>query len=354
ARAESNSQLDVRVRAHATPDIEIILDINPAYGDMLRAFGNGDVDIRTGVTPFDIKGNYEIDRGSYKFALMGVTSKDFILNSGSTITFNGDVMNSDLNLDAIYRTKASINTLIADSTSTARRTVDCGIGIGGKLSNPQLTFSIDIPDLDPTTAGRVASVLNTEEKRLKQVLALLISGSFVPDEQSGIVNNTTILYSNLSEIMANQVNTIFRQLDIPLDLGFNYQPGSDGMDMFDVAISTQLFNNRVTINGNIGNQRYLSSSTSEIVGNVDIDLKMTPNGNLRLNIFSHAADRFSNYLDQTQRNGIGVVYQQEFDSFREFLRNLFSRRKTTAPDAEPAPGSGGAARETTYNIRLDD
>lgn len=354
ARAESNSQLDVRVRAHATPDIEIILDINPAYGDMLRAFGNGDVDIRTGVTPFDIKGNYEIDRGSYKFALMGVTSKDFILNSGSTITFNGDVMNSDLNLDAIYRTKASINTLIADSTSTARRTVDCGIGIGGKLSNPQLTFSIDIPDLDPTTAGRVASVLNTEEKRLKQVLALLISGSFVPDEQSGIVNNTTILYSNLSEIMANQVNTIFRQLDIPLDLGFNYQPGSDGMDMFDVAISTQLFNNRVTINGNIGNQRYLSSSTSEIVGNVDIDLKMTPNGNLRLNIFSHAADRFSNYLDQTQRNGIGVVYQQEFDSFREFLRNLFSRRKTTAPDAEPAPGSGGASTETTYNIRLDD
>lgn len=356
AKSESTSQLDVRVRAHASPDIEIFLDINPAYGDMLRAFGNGDIDIRVGANLFDIKGNYVIDRGSYKFALMGITSKDFILKSGSTITFNGDVMNSDLNLDAIYRTKASINTLIADSTSTARRTVDCGIGITGNLSNPQLSFSIDIPDLDPTTAGRVASVLNTEEKRLKQVLALLLSGSFVPDEQSGIVNNTTILYSNLSEIMANQFNTIFRQLDIPLDLGFNYQPGRDGVDIFDVAISTQLFNNRVTINGNIGNQRYLSSSsTSEIVGNLDMDVKMTPNGNLRLNIFSHAADRFSNYLDQTQRNGIGVIYQQEFDSFREFLRNLFGKRKAAPEtDIENAVGSGGAAIDSTRNIRLDD
>ncbi|MBO4767978.1 MAG: hypothetical protein J5495_00430, partial [Bacteroidales bacterium] len=161
--------------------------------------------------------------------------------------------------------------------------------------------------------------------------ALLLSGSFVPDEQSGIVNNTTLLFSNASEIMANQVNTIFRQLDIPLDLGFNYQPGIGGVDIFDVAISTQLFNNRVTINGSIGNQNYLTSyNSSDIVGNVDMEIKLNKNGMLRLNIFSHAADRFSNYLDQTQRNGAGIVYQQDFDTFREFLRKLL--RKKDLPD----------------------
>ena len=67
---------------------------------------------------------------------------------------------------------------------------------------------------------------------------------------------------------------------------------------------------------------------------VDVEIKLNKNGMLRLNIFSHAADRFSNYLDQTQRNGAGIVYQQDFDTFKEFFRKLL--RKKDLPDmAQP-------------------
>ena len=54
--------------------------------------------------------------------------------------------------------------------------------------------------------------------------------------------NTNILYSNATEILPNQLNNIFAQLNIPLDVGFNYARQSG--DIFDVAISTRLFNNR--------------------------------------------------------------------------------------------------------------
>ncbi|MBR5056700.1 MAG: translocation/assembly module TamB domain-containing protein, partial [Bacteroidales bacterium] len=326
------SNLKVNAKLNITNATEVAVDVNRSFGDMLKAHGNGNIEVNFSKDLLDIKGGYNVEEGSYKFALMGITSKDFIIEPGGTVSFNGDIMQSDLDLKATYRTKASIGTLIADSTSVnTRRTVNCGIDIKGKLSNPQISFDIDIPDLDPSTQALVQAALSTEEKQLKQFLALLLSGSFVPDEQSGIVNNTTLLFSNASEIMANQVNTIFRQLDIPLDLGFNYQPGLGGVDIFDVAISTQLFNNRVTINGSIGNQNYLTSyNSSDIVGNVDMEIKLNKNGMLRLNIFSHAADRFSNYLDQTQRNGAGIVYQQDFDTFREFLRKLL--RKKDLPD----------------------
>lgn len=339
ADEKSGSSLGVNVKLNVTQMTEVGLDINRSLGDMLKARGTGNVEINVGSDLFDIKGGYNIDEGSYKFALMGITSKDFIINPGGTINFTGDIMQSDLNMTATYRTKASMGPLIADTTSVStRRTVNCGIDISGKLSNPQLGFNIDIPDLDPATKGRVEAALSSEDKRLKQFLALLVSGSFVPDEQSGIVNNTTVLYSNASEIMANQVNNIFRQLEIPLDLGFNYQPGSGGVDIFDVAISTQLFNNRVTINGNIGNQDYLSSSSSnsEVVGNVDMEVKINKSGRLRLNLFSHAADRYSNYLDQTQRNGAGIVYQEEFDTFRELWMKIFRRRYSATPGTAPA------------------
>ena len=74
----------------------------------------------------------------------------------------------------------------------------------------------------------------------------------MPDEQSGIVNNSAMIYSNLAEIMAGQFNSILQKLDIPLDFGLNYQPTETGTNIFDVAVSTQLFNNRVLVNGAFG------------------------------------------------------------------------------------------------------
>jgi hypothetical protein len=162
----------------------------------------------------------------------------------------------------------------------------------------------------------------------KQFLALIITNNFLPDEQSGIVNNSSMLYSTATEIMANQLNSIFQKLDIPLDLGMKYQPNERGNDIFDVAVSTQLFNNRVVVNGNIGNKQQTSSSSqNDVVGDLDIEIKIDRSGALRLNIFSHSADQYTNFLDNSQRNGVGLTYQTEFSSFGKFLRNMFSSRK---------------------------
>ena len=337
---KKRSSLSVNLRLNATPDAEFQIEVNRATGDILKARGNGQIGITAASGVFDIKGDYRVDSGSYHFGMLGLTSRDFSINPGGTIAFNGDVMDSDLDLTATYRTKASLSPLIADSTAVStRRTVECGIGITGKLANPNIGFNITVPDLDPSTQSRVESALNTEDKRMKQALALLISGSFVPDEQSGIVNSTTILFANASEMMAGQINNIFRQLDIPVDLGFNYQPTETGRSVFDVAVSTQLFNNRVSINGNIGNRQYISSSNSDIVGDLDIEIKLNRQGQVRLTLFSHSADQYSNYLDQSQRNGAGIVYQEDFNTFRELLRKLFhikDNERKTIPDSDAA------------------
>ena len=339
-KRKSASKLGVNLRLNATPDAEIQLEIDKNTGDILKARGNGQIGITADNETFDIKGDYRVDSGSYHFGMLGFTSRDFSIDPGGTIGFVGDVMQSDLNLTATYRTKASISPLIADSTAVStRRTVDCGIGVTGKLANPEIKFNISIPDLDPTTKSRVESALNTEDKRMKQALALLISGGFVPDEQSGIVNSTTMLASNASEMMASQLNNIFRQLDIPIDLGFNYQPTEDGRNIFDVAVSTQLFNNRVSINGNIGNRQYMSSSNSDIVGDLDIEIKLNRQGQVRLTLFSHSADQYSNYLDQSQRNGAGIVYQEDFNTLGELWRKLLhikTDERKTIPDPDAA------------------
>ena len=340
---KKQSNLSVNLRINATPDAEIQVEVDRSTSDIIKARGNGQIGITAANEQFDIKGDYRVESGSYHFGMLGVTSRDFSIEPGGTLSFNGNVMDTDLDLMAIYRTKASISPLIADSTAVAtRRTVECGIAITGKLANPQLDFKVNVPDLDPSTAGRVQSALNTEDKRMKQALALLISGGFVPDEQSGIVNSTTILFSNASELMAGQINNIFRQLDIPVDLGFSYQPNEAGRSVFDVAVSTQLFNNRVSINGAIGNRQYITSGKSDIVGDIDIEIKLNRQGQVRLTLFSHSADQYSNYLDMSQRNGVGIAYQEDFNNLRELWRKIFhikdntDNERKTIPDTDPA------------------
>lgn len=327
-KEKKSSDFGVKMRVAATQDVEAFVEIDKASGNVLSGRGNGTIDLEVSSDVFDINGDYNITGGNYKFVVLGLATRDFSILDGSSIRFRGDILDSDLDIKAKYKTKASLSSLIADTTSvTSKRPVECGISISEKLLNPKLSFSIEIPDLDPMIKSRVESALSTEDKVQKQFLSLIISNNFLPDEQSGIFNNSSMLYSNVSEILANQLNNIFQKLNIPLDLGLSYQPNERGNDIFDVAVSTQLFNNRVIVNGNIGNRQYTSSNKNNVVGDIDIEIKLDRSGSLRLNIFSHSADEYTNYLDDSQRNGIGLTYQTEFNSFKQFFRNIFSSKK---------------------------
>ena len=330
----------LRLRIGANQGTEAFVEIDRSAGNVLagRGQGNIDIEVRPSRDIFSINGDYSLNSGNFHFNAMDIAKRDFTISNGSSVRFNGDIMDSDLDIDGIYTTKASVATLIADTAAVAaRRTVNCGISISGKLREPQLSFSIDVPDLDPTTKSKVESALNTEDKVQRQFLALLISGGFMPDEQSGVVNNSNVLYSNLAEIMAGQLNSILEKLDIPLDFGLNYQSNDSGTNIFDVAVSTQLFNNRVIMNGNVGNRDYRNSAKGDVVGDLDIEIKLDKPGQIRLNLFSHSADDYTSYLDNTQRNGVGITYQREFNTFKEFFRTLFISRKRRAEQMTGVP-----------------
>lgn len=333
----SGGGLNVFARVRANENAKLNLELDSDAGDALRVSGNGIVDISVKDGEFNITGDYTVSEGQYALAMLGLVNREFTLDPGSTIHFNGDIMQSELNMTASYKTKASISPLMAaGSENSVRRPVNCNIKITDKLTNPSLGFDIKIDDLDPTIQALIEGTLNTEEKRMRQFLALILSGSFIPDEQSGIVNNTSVSYFNATEIMSTQLNNILQQLGIPIDFGFNYQPTDTGQDLFDVAISTQLLNNRISVNGNIGNRRYMTSNRDDIVGDIDVEVKLDRRGKTRLKLFSHSADEYSNYLDQTQRNGVGVSYKEEFDSFGDLFKKK-PRKKRDAPVEETSP-----------------
>lgn len=341
----SESNFDMHFHFLATPELALFLNLgNSGFAAGLNGTGKGDItmDITSNPSDFSILGDYTLADGYFNVNASNIVSRSFTISEGGTIKFGGNIMSSIVNLNAVYQTKASIETLLSDKDAVAnRRQVNCGIHIQDKLSNPNIDFSIDIPDLNPSAKSQVESALSTEDKVQKQFLSLLLSNNFLPDEQSGIVNNSSLLYSNVSEIMANQVNNIFSKLNIPLDLGLNYRPAENGTtSLFDVALSTQLFNNRVIIGGTLGNKQKMNTNQESLFGNLDIQYKVIKSGSLRLNLFSHAADQYTNALDDSQKNGIGVTWQQEFDRWPDWFKKLFSskvqKEVITALEAEEA------------------
>lgn len=316
-KKEKASDICIKGRLRLTPNLQTFVEIDKENDNVISAAGEGivNVEMRPAKNVMNLSGDYNISRGQYHFTALGsLISKNFTIDNGSSIKFGGDIKDTQLDVSTTYTLKTSLSTLIADSTSISnRRTVNCGINIGNSIKNPSLSFSINIPDLDPTTKSNVESALNTEDKVQRQFISLLLTGSFYPAEQSGVsYNDSNILYSNISNIMSGQVNNLLKKLNIPIDLGLSYLKNDVGTNIFDVAVSTQLFDNRVQINGSVGNRLHSTSANGNIVGNIDIGIKLDKEGKLQLKLFSHSSDDYTKFLDNGQKNGLGISYQREF------------------------------------------
>ena len=110
--------------------------------------------------------------------------------------------------------------------------------------------------------------------------------------------------------------------------------------VFAMIVSTVI----IMVNGSVGNKQYNSGGTQDVVGDIDIEIKLDRSGSFRLNLFSHSADSYTNYLDNSQRSGVGLTYQTEFNNLGQFFRNMFmskARRQAARQAEEQAIIDGG-------------
>jgi hypothetical protein len=325
---KQGQKMTFNINLAATPNAEVQIVFDQKAGDIIRSRGSGNItfNINPAMDKFDLYGDYSIEQGDYFFTLQNIISKKFIMEQGSRIAFNGDISKTMLDITGVYKTKASLSTLTEDTSSISRvrRNVDCKIYITGNLFTPTLSYNVEVQNLDPNIRAQVQSALNTEEKMTRQFLSLLAFNSFMPDQQSGI--SSVNISASTSELLSNQLSNMFTQLNIPLDVGFMYNFSEQGNNAFDVAISTQLFDNRVAINGTTGSGKKSTTENSFTV-DLDLELKIDPQGRFRAKAFTHSADQFTDQFDNSQRSGVGFVYQEDFNTFKELLNRWFGKKK---------------------------
>ena len=295
-RDDGDFSLDLTIRA--TPEARAQLIYNSQIGDVIRAQGEGL--LRFGMNnegDITLSGNYTVERGDYLFTLQNVINKRFTIERGGTITWSGNPYNAIINLNAVYKLKASLYDLLVDTYSniyqSQRIPVECKIILTEELSNPNIDFAIDFPTVEDRLVEEVKQYFNTPEDRNKQILSLVVLGKFyTPEYLRGTyeAQNPNLIGTTASELFSNQLSNWLSQISNNVDIGLNYRPGNQiTNDEIELALSTQMFNDRVTINGNIGNNNNPNSgNNSQLVGDFDVNVKLIPNGKIRFKAYNRS------------------------------------------------------------------
>ena len=348
-KKEDFGGFDMTFDLEVTQDTRVQLLFDLDFIDVIRAAGGGNISMGINKSgQFEIFGEYEIDRGDFWLNLQNVINKKFSIKQGSKLTWNGDPVNADIDINALYKLKASLSNLFGDTTQMYKRRVpvECELAMSGVLTNPEIDFLINLPTVEPETRSRAEILLDTEEKRSRQFLSLLVFNSFwyEPDAGNAYASQqggyTAFTASTGSELLSNQLSGWLSQFSSDVDIGVYYRPGSEHIgDEVELALSMQLLDEWVSISGNVdmtgeqGRQdmQESSSATGNIVGDVEVDVKVNKSGKLRVKAFHRANDDVW-YRTHEYRQGVGITYREEFESLFSFLRR--STAKTEEEEEE--------------------
>jgi len=281
---------------------------------------------------YSISGLYQISKGTFDFTMPKYTLKrTFDILDGSYIRWNGSPYDATINMTAAYRKDVSLSSLpnnasqLTQQQLAQRIKVNCIISLKDNLFKPKIKFSINLPDADESTKRTVFSAIDTtnEAEMNQQMISLLMVGSF------SLYNENKTLASSLSsqpyELISGQLNNMLSQISSDFDIGFNYRPG-DNMTTNEVELmlSKKLFNDRmrVEVNGNFptsNNNINNTQRSSNLVGDVNIEYKLTSDGRLMLKAYNKVnRDIIDIYAPYKQ--GIGISWRKEFDYFKDLFR----------------------------------
>ncbi len=370
AGEQSNLSIDLDLTANNQAQIDVILD--PVTGDIIRATGNGRMQIKVPATgSMSMKGRYNIERGRYDFNFQSLLSRPFELLPDGYIEWNGDPYDADIHIDAQYTAeRVSINDLISNQSaaSGAASAFSSVLGYRGdvyviaqlrdKLTQPKITFRLDFPQgsaikNDNSFNLFLARLQSDDNEMLKQVTYLIVFNSFAPyGEATGNATNPYSLGVNtLSQKITSEVNRIIGNLlykitgdkSLQLDIAASTYSSSSvngsatytgvlDRQQIGIKINKSLLDGKViiTFGGDfdfgLSSSSASQSSSFQWLPDVSVQIVLSKDRKLRAVVFNRSSltnDGSSTSLGRRNRQGVSLSYTKDFEK----LGDLFKRQK---------------------------
>jgi len=241
-----NFELDINRNA----EVEVVIDQVSKSAIRGRGAGTLLLEINT-LGKFNMWGDFIVYEGFYDFRYGKIIKKEIEVERDGTITWDGLPSKAELNLKAIYKTKANPSALLDDPTINRKIPVEVMIDLSEDISQPELTFDIGFPEVSSTVKSELEYKLQTQEEREKQALFLITTDSFISDAagQSAISGTLTGgINALLAEVLSDE--------DALINISPYYDMGVDTIELetedeIGVQFSSQL-SERIMVNGKVG------------------------------------------------------------------------------------------------------
>ena len=339
--------MNVNVNISINKEAKISILIDKSNGDFVKL--QGEAELTGGLDPSGkttLVGVYEVEEGAYEMSL-SMLKRRFEIEKGSTITWTGEPTTAQLDLTAIYTTRAAPLDLLQQQLTTEqmnyykqRIPFNTELILTGELLKPVINFDITVDDEVSTISREVLDNTQTKLEQLrrdeaemnKQVFALLSLNRFVgenPFQSDSGQSANTMLKQSVSQILSQQLNHLAEDLIAGVDLSFDldsYEDYSTGTKNnrtdLNVNLSKNLLNDRlkVTVGSNFGveGSARQNEQMTNIAGNIRLDYLVSKDGRYKLRAY-RKNDYQVALQGQIIETGAGFVLTLDYDKFKHIL-----------------------------------
>gem|GEM_PF-79811 len=297
----------------------------------LSGRGNADLSLEiNSYGDFEMSGDYIIESGNFDFTAQEVINKKFTIRQGGSIRWTGNPLNAQIQLKAIYSLRASLADLYRaanrTNSETDRKLVEVEMGLSGLLLKPDIRLDIFFPS-NPGIKEEFQAYFNDMNNMNLQALSLIIRRSFAPGTGADLGEQLTSgVTSTATELLFNQFNNVLSSLNLDF-VDINIRSLSEANASF------KFFNDRIVLNAGIVDRRSSSDlaligfSKDNVGGEVEVLALIRKDGSLVGKLANKPPSRqtlFTNSIYNQNNNvtSLGLIYTQQFDSFKEFLQKI--------------------------------
>ena len=310
--------------------MHIPMDFSSVEADV-KVRGSGDLQLMVGTEQsFSIIGDYEINTGTVALDLLGVLSKEFAVDEGSSITFPGTVNDALFDINAVYSQRVNMSTLTGTISSTESQkpiTVENVIALRGTLQSPEIDFDLRLPGADQSVQEEVFAYIdrNNERDMLNQTVSLLLSKRFYNMSTTMTEQTSSNAASEAYGLVANTLGSVVSDMVDFVDVGFAYQAGNEMWNeqyALDISKEWNKFYFESTFGfGGESKEMAEAGGNNNMTGDMLVGYKINP----RLHLFVFNRSNTNDYTrsDLPYKQGVGVKYTRDFDTLKE----LFRRKK---------------------------
>lgn len=335
ATGHFDSKLNLDFQLDMQESMQLKVYTNLKTDDYIDLYGKGFLhavyDEKDG---FSMKGNLDLARGTYKFTVQDIFPKEFSITKGSTLTFNGDPFEANLNLKTKYLVpSAQLGDLTTETSKRKTVKVNCLMDITGTLKSPTLKFDIELPEGNEEERELLASVASTAEQKNMQFIYLLGIGKFYTfdynNAQGGDTQSSTAMESLISNTLSGQLNNMLGQIidNGNWDISGNFSTSEKGWNSMEVEgmLEGRLLDNRLLINGNFG-YRENPTANKNFIGDFEIQWLLNKSGTLSLKAYSKTNDRYFSKTNLTTQ-GAGIMLRHDFNNWIWWRKSEPLRKK---------------------------